>query len=107
MMSELTWKKKGCGTRVLLGVAAVLLAVECAFIPSEANAITRSGPAESPGGTFFQQGAIVNFCFTHGHGGWLEFNTVALGNCPPGDVQLSVWADPQGVIPSPAPTPSG
>jgi hypothetical protein len=91
-----------------LAVAAVALAVECAFIPSEASAIThafRSGPQESPGGTYFVQGAIVNFCFTHGHGGWLEFNTTALGNCPPGDVQLSVWADPSGLEPVTA-TPS-
>ena len=69
-----------------------------------AYAASGSGPAEAPGGTYFQQGAIVNFCFTHGHGGWLEFNTTALGNCPPGDVQLSVWADPSGIEPAPAPT---
>lgn len=89
-----------------LGMAAVLLAAECALIPTEASAIGRSGPAEAPGGTYFEQNAVVNFCFTHGHGGWLEFNSVVLGNCPPGDVQLSEVADPLG-WPIPSPTASG
>jgi hypothetical protein len=92
-----------------VAVAAVALAVECAFIPSEASAIehlTRGGPSESPGGTYFQQGQIVNFCFTPGHEseGWIELNSQALGNCPPGHVQLSVWADPDGVVPGPVAT---
>ena len=91
-----------------LVLAAVLLAAECALIPSEASAITRalqSGPAEAPGGTYFEQGQVVNFCFRHDGSGWLELNSTALGNCPPGDVQLSVPADPSGYpIPSPAPT---
>jgi hypothetical protein len=64
----------------------------------------RSGPSEAPGGTYFVQGAIVNFCFTHGNRAWLEFNTETLGNCPAGDVQLSVWADPDGVVPGPVAT---
>lgn len=67
---------------------------------------SHSGPGESPGGTYFLQGQVVNFCFTHGHGGWLEFNTQVLGNCPPGDVQLSVVADPSGYpVPSPSSSP--
>jgi hypothetical protein len=84
-------------------IAAACLAV---LVAVQANAFTHaSGPAESPGGTYFLQGQIVNFCFTHRSGGWLEFNTTALGNCPPGDVQLSVWADPSGLEPVTA-TPS-
>ncbi len=91
--------------KILLGVAAVLLAAECALIPSEASALSpRSGPAESPGGTFFEQGQIVNFCFRHNSTGWLEWNSQTLGNCPPGLVQLSVWADPQGIIPAASPS---
>jgi hypothetical protein len=94
-----------------LVVAAAALAVECAFIPSEASAITAAfhgGPSESPGGTYFQQGQVVNFCFTPGHEseGWIELNSQALGNCPPGHVQLSVVADPSG-WPVPSPTPTG
>ena len=88
----------------IIGVAclAVLIAVQ-------ANAITHArqgGPSESPGGTYFQQGQIVNFCFTPGHEseGWIELNSQALGNCPPGHVQLSVWADPDGVVPGPVAT---
>lgn len=88
-----------------LGVAAVLLAAEVALIPMEASAITRSGPVESPGGTYFVQNQVVNFCFRHNSSGWLEFNSVVLGNCPPGVVQLSVVADPSGwSIPSPSPS---
>jgi hypothetical protein len=71
---------------------------------SHTNHAHRSGPAEAPGGTYFLQGTVVNFCFTHGKGGWLEFNTTALGNCPAGDVQLSLMADPDGLTPAPAAT---
>lgn len=96
--------------KILLGLAAVLLAAECALIPSEASAVARafhSGPAESPGGTYFLQGQVVNFCFRHNSSGWLEFNTQQLGNCPPGLVQLSVVADPSGwPVPSPSATAS-
>ena len=91
-----------------LGLAAVLLAAECALIPSEASAISRAirgGPAESPGGTYFLQGTVVNFCFRHNSTGWLEWNSQVLGNCPPGLVQLSVVADPSGwPVPSPTAT---
>lgn len=97
--------------KILLGLAAVLLAAECALIPSEASAlglIRRGGPAESPGGTYFLQGTVVNFCFRHNSTGWLEWNSQVLGNCPPGLVQLSVVADPSGwAIPSPSATPTG
>lgn len=95
--------------KIGLGLAAVLLAAECALIPAEASALTpRSGPAESPGGTYFLQGQIVNFCFRHNSSGWLEWNSVTLGNCPPGVVQLSVVADPSGwPVPSPSASASG
>jgi len=94
-----------------LAVAAVALAVECAFIPSEASAIehlARGGPSESPGGTYFQQGTLVGFCFIRGtNRGWLEWNTTlpgGLGNCPPNATQLDLWADPDGVVPGPVAT---
>jgi len=90
----------------IIGVAclAVLIAVQ-------ANAITHArqgGPAESPGGTYFQQGTLVGFCFVRGtNRGWLEWNTTlpgGLGNCPPNATQLDLWADPDGVVPGPVAT---
>jgi hypothetical protein len=84
------------------GIAYV--AITSATQATAATTIPRSGPQEAPGGTYFGQGTIVNFCFTHGHGSWLEFNSQTLGNCPPGDVQLSVMADPDGLTPTPAAT---
>lgn len=95
--------------KIVLGVAAVALAAECALIPSEASAvglIHHSGPGRSPGGTFFNQGQIVNICLseTNESRGYVENNSQVLGNCAPGFTQLSVWADPQGVEPGPAVT---
>lgn len=89
--------------KIGLGAAAMLLAAECALIPTEASALAHSGPGRSPGGTFFQQGQIVNLCLseTNESRGYVENNSQVLGNCAAGYTQLSVWADPEGVVPGP------
>jgi hypothetical protein len=75
--------------------------VECAFIPSEASAGT------SPNGPYFEQGTIVNLCFdtVNERSMYVELHTSTVGNCAAGYVQLSVWADPSGVEPSPSVSP--
>ena len=88
--------------KIGLGAAAVLLAAECALIPSEASALAhafRSGPVRSPGGTYFQQGQVVNLCLseTNESRGYTENGSQVLGNCAAGYTQLSVVADPSGV----------
>jgi hypothetical protein len=82
-------------------LAAIGLMVECAFIPSEASAIT------SPNGPYFEQGTVVNLCFdtTNERSMYVELHSNVIGNCAAGYVQLSVWADPDAVIPEPAATP--
>ena len=98
-----------------VALAAALMAVLCAVIPGQANALTLLGPAggpqEAPGGTYFLQGQIVNLCVSRVNEsrGYVEENSQALGNCAAGFVQLSVMADPFGLAPpasSPSPSPS-
>lgn len=96
-----------------LGAAAVLLAAECALIPSEANALT-SSPAGSPPvtsvpGPFYNQGDPVSFCVNQRTElVRVEVHTTVLGNCAAGEVQLTVTADPSALAtPVPAPSSSG
>jgi hypothetical protein len=93
-----------------LGAAAVLLAAECALIPSEADALT-SHPAGSPPvtsvpGPFYNQGDPINLCVNQRtEQVRAEVHTNVLGNCAAGEVQLTVTADPDALA-TPAPTPT-
>jgi hypothetical protein len=89
-----------------LGAAAVLLAVECAFIPAEANALTTSGspPVTSVPGPYYNQGDPVNLCVNQRtEQVRAEVHTAQLGNCAAGEVQLTVTADPSALA-TPAPS---
>jgi hypothetical protein len=92
-----------------LAVAAAALAVECAFIPSEASALVRAftdPPTTSTPGPYYDQGAFVGICaaVAPGTASYVEVHTNfgtlanrnagALGNCAAGHVQLVVPADP-------------
>jgi hypothetical protein len=106
-----------------LAVAAVALAVECAFIPSEASALVRAftdPPTTSTPGPYYNQGAFVGICaaVAPGTSSYVEVHTNfgtlasrnagALGNCAAGHVQLVVSADPSLFpIPSASASPTG
>src|SRR5579864_1183128 len=91
-----------------LAVAAAALAVECAFIPSEASALVRAfdPPTTSTPGPYYDKGAFVGIraAVAPGTSSYVEVHTNfgslgarnagALGNCAAGHVQLVVPADP-------------
>jgi hypothetical protein len=105
-----------------LAVAAAALAVECAFIPSEASALVRAfdPPTTSVPGPYYNQGAFVGICAATAPGtsSYVEVHTNfgtlanrnagALGNCAAGHVQLVVPADPSLFpVPSASASPTG
>jgi len=91
-----------------LGAAAVLLAGECAMIPAEADALTRSGPppVTSVPGPYYNQGDPLNLCVNQRTEQIrAEVRTSQLGNCAAGEIQLTVIAAPSALA-SPAPSAS-
>lgn len=115
-------KPKTLGQWITLSVGALALAVECAFIPAEANAIetTPSGgpPTTSVPGPYYNQGDFLGICVGDpgtGLGDYVERNTNfgtqaspnphALGNCAAGHTQAVLPVDPS-LVPLPAPSSS-